>query len=294
MKGIIIKAISGFYYVSSGDTVYECKPRGLFRKNNDDIFVGDEVELTELSENKGVIEKINTRKNFLIRPPIANIDKVFIISSYSTPAPNTLIIDTLTTIAEDKDIEPIIVFNKCDMGSFKDISEIYKKSGFKVFVISAIKNEGIENLRTEFYNSVSVLTGNSGVGKSSILNALFGENFLKTGEVNKKLGRGRHTTRHVELFSIGNNGFIADTPGFSSLSIEDSDLNYKENLQFAFRDFSDYIGSCKFTSCSHNGEKGCAILDAVNNGEICQSRYESYKHLYSELSKRKDWEIKKG
>lgn len=294
MNGLIIKALSGFYYVSVEDAVYECKPRGVFRKNNDDIFVGDMVEISLLPQDKGVIENVLPRKNFLSRPPVANIDKMFIISSYVTPAPNTVIIDTMTAIAEDKGIEPIIVFNKSDMGDFSQIADIYRSAGFKVYIVSATNNIGIDELRAELYNSVSVFTGNSGVGKSSILNALFGKDFLKTGEVNEKLGRGRHTTRHTELFSIENGGFIADTPGFSSISIEQSDVLYKENLQYAFREFEEHLGNCRFTSCSHTCEKGCAVIDAVNEGKISKSRFESYKMLYSELSKRSDWEIKKN
>lgn len=294
MNGLIIKALSGFYYVSVEDTVYECKPRGVFRKNNDDIFVGDMVEISLLPQDKGVIENVLPRKNFLSRPPVANIDKMFIISSYVTPAPNTVIIDTMTAIAEDKGIEPIIVFNKSDMGDFSQIADIYRSAGFKVYIVSATNNIGIDELRAELYNSVSVFTGNSGVGKSSILNALFGKDFLKTGEVNEKLGRGRHTTRHTELFSIENGGFIADTPGFSSISIEQSDVLYKENLQYAFREFEEHLGNCRFTSCSHTCEKDCAVIDAVNEGKISKSRFESYKMLYSELSKRSDWEIKKN
>ena len=217
----------------------------------------------------------------------------FIVSSYTTPAPSPLIIDTMTAIADDKEIEPVIVFNKCDMGSFDDIADTYRRSGFKVYTVSAKENNGIENLKSELNGCVSVFAGNTGVGKSSILNALFPNLTLKTGDVSQKLGRGRHTTRHVQLFSMGNGTYIADTPGFSSLDIEESDILYKENLQFAFREFGDYIGNCKFNSCTHTCEKGCAVIGAFENGAIAESRYNSYKHLYAVLAKRKDWEIRK-
>ena len=291
-KGIIVKALSGFYYVDIGEAVIECRARGLFRKSNDSPLVGDNVEIDVLPDGSGVVNSILPRKNFLKRPPIANIDKLFIVSAYSTPAPNTFVIDSMTAIAEDKNIEPIIVFNKCDVGSFDDIADIYKKCGFRVYVVSAATGEGIDGIREELKNSVSVFAGNTGVGKSSLLNALFSDLLLKTGDVSEKLGRGRHTTRHVQLFSSGDNGFVADTPGFSSIDIEESDLIFKENLQFAFREFSDYIGCCKFTSCTHTGERGCAISSALERGEIEASRYENYKRLYSELSKFKEWEIK--
>ncbi|MBE6766054.1 MAG: ribosome small subunit-dependent GTPase A [Ruminococcaceae bacterium] len=291
-KGIIVKALSGFYYVDIGEAVIECRARGLFRKSNDSPLVGDNVEIDVLPDGSGVVNSILPRKNSLKRPPIANIDKLFIVSAYSTPAPNTFVIDSMTAIAEDKNIEPIIVFNKCDVGSFDDIADIYKKCGFRVYVVSAATGEGIDGIREELKNSVSVFAGNTGVGKSSLLNALFSDLLLKTGDVSEKLGRGRHTTRHVQLFSSGDNGFVADTPGFSSIDIEESDLIFKENLQFAFREFSDYIGGCKFTSCTHTGERGCAISSALERGEIEASRYENYKRLYSELSKFKEWEIK--
>ena len=293
IEGRILKGIGGFYYVDTQSGLIECHARGLFRKNCDSPLVGDRVKIEILSDGTGVVKEILPRKNFLVRPPIANIDKIFIVSSYSTPAPNTLVIDTMTAIAEDKGIEPVIVFNKCDMGCFDEIAETYRKCGYSVYIVSANDNIGIDLLKNELSNSVSVFAGNTGVGKSSLLNTLFGDLELKTGEVSEKLGRGRHTTRHVELYSIGENSFVADTPGFSSLDLEDSDLIFKENLQFAFREFEYLIGNCKFTSCTHTGEKGCAVLDALENGNISKSRYDSYKLLYSELSKKKDWEIKK-
>ncbi len=290
-NGIIVKALSGFYYVSTDNAVIECHARGLFRKNSDSPLVGDSVNIEILADGTGVVKEILPRKNFLIRPPIANVDKIFIVSSYTTPAPNTLVIDSMTAIAEDKGITPIIVFNKCDMGNFDDIASVYRNSGFTVFVVSAAEGIGMDELKAELSDSVSVFAGNTGVGKSSILNAVFSDLSLKTGEVSEKLGRGRHTTRHVELYPVAG-GYVADTPGFSSLDIEESELIYKENLQFAFKEFEQYIGECKFTSCTHTGEKGCAVLAALERGDIAQSRYESYKHLYTELSKYKEWEIK--
>ena len=292
VEGIIIKALSGFYYVNTDSAVIECHARGLFRKNSDSPLVGDNVKIEILSDGTGVIKEILPRRNFLLRPPIANIDKIFIVSSYSTPAPNTFVIDSMTAIAEDKGITPVIVFNKCDVGAFDDIVSVYKKSGFPVYVVSAAENIGIDELKREFKGCVSVFAGNTGVGKSSILNAVYSDLSLKTGEVSEKLGRGRHTTRHVELYPVAGGGFVADTPGFSSLDIEESELIYKENLQFAFREFDRFIGQCKFTSCTHTGEKGCAVAEALKNGEISSSRYDSYKRLYTELSKYKDWEIK--
>ncbi len=293
-NGTIIKAISGFYYVSTTDGIIECKARGVFRKNSDSPLVGDRVRITALSAGKGVVEDILERRNFLNRPPVANIDKLFIVSAFSVPAPSPLVIDSMTAIADDKGIEPIIVFNKCDMGDFSDIAKLYKNAGFKTYVVSAAERIGIDKLQCVLSNSVSVFAGNTGVGKSTLLNLLLDGVSLKTGEVSEKLGRGRHTTRHVELFPLKNGGFVADTPGFSSLDIEQENLVYKENLQFAFREFEPYIGKCKFTSCTHTGEKGCAVTDALQNGEIPKSRYDSYTQLFSTLAQHKDWEIRKG
>ena len=293
-KGIIIKAVSGFYYVETEKTVYECKARGTFRKDSLSPLAGDIVEFSEISDSKGVIEHICERKNFLDRPPVANIDKMFIVSSYTTPAPSPLIIDSMTVIADDKSIEPVIVFNKCDMGGFGELPDIYASAGFRVYTVSAKEGMGLEAIKAELSGCVSVFAGNTGVGKSSLLNALYPDLALKTGDVSQKLGRGRHTTRHVELFPLGYGTYVTDTPGFSSLDIEQSGISYKENLQFAFREFADYIGKCKFTSCTHTGEKGCAVVSALEHGRISQSRYDSYKYLYAVLAKRKDWEIRQS
>lgn len=294
MNGIIIKAISGFYYVSDGEKTYECKARGSFRESGVSPLVGDRVEFEQTEEEKGLVTAVLPRKSLLSRPPVANIDKLFIVSSYKKPAPNAYIIDKLTALAEYKEIEPIIVFNKCDIGGFEDWEHIYKTAGFKVFTVSAESGEGIELLKKELKNFVSAFTGNSGVGKSSILNALFGEMKLETGAVSDKLGRGRHTTRHTELFALPEGGFVADTPGFSSLEYDCADYEFKENLVYYFRDLKQYADGCRFTSCTHTCEKGCDIIRAVQNGEVAESRHRSYIALFEELKDLKPWNASKN
>lgn len=288
MTGIVIKAISGFYYVSCDGNVYECKARGNFRKTGISPVVGDTVEFACTDASHGVVESICTRKNVLVRPLVANIDKLFIVSAYSTPAPDTLMIDRLSAYAVYNKIEPIIVFNKADMGSFSELFNIYSKSGFKTYVVSAKDNTGLDALKGEICDCVCAFSGNSGVGKSSILNALFPELTLKTGEVSEKLGRGRHTTRHTELFAA-EGGFVVDTPGFSSVETTDDLYDFKLSLAHCFPDFSDYINDCKFTSCAHINEKGCALIDAVNSGFVQKSRHDSYIALYNELKDISSW-----
>lgn len=288
MTGIVIKAISGFYYVSCDGNVYECKARGNFRKTGISPVVGDTVEFACTNASHGVVESICTRKNVLVRPLVANIDKLFIVSAYSTPAPDTLMIDRLSAYAVYNKIEPIIVFNKADMGSFSELFNIYSKSGFKTYVVSAKDNTGLDALKGEICDCVCAFSGNSGVGKSSILNALFPELTLKTGEVSEKLGRGRHTTRHTELFAA-EGGFVVDTPGFSSVETTDDLYDFKLSLAHCFPDFSDYINDCKFTSCAHINEKGCALIDAVNSGFVQKSRHDSYIALYNELKDISSW-----
>ena len=288
MTGVLTKAISGFYYVSCDGRSYECKARGNFRKAGVSPVVGDSVEFSPTDNTHGVIENINQRKNFLIRPLVANIDKLFIVSAYKTPSPDTLMIDRLTALAIYNNIEPIIVFNKADMGDFNELYAIYEKSGFKTFVLSAKNNLGLQQLYKEISDSICAFSGNSGVGKSSILNALFPDLKLKTGEVSEKLGRGRHTTRHTQLFET-ENGFVVDTPGFSSIETNADLYSFKMSLADCFPDFSDYIGNCRFSSCTHTNEKGCAVIDAVNRGKIEKSRHQSYVTLLSELKNVTQW-----
>lgn len=288
MTGVLTKAISGFYYVSCDGRSYECKARGNFRKAGVSPVVGDSVEFSPTDNVHGVIENINQRKNFLTRPLVANIDKLFIVSAYKTPSPDTLMIDRLTALAIYNSIEPIIVFNKADMGDFNELYAVYKKSGFKTFVVSAKNNLGLQQLYKEISGSICAFSGNSGVGKSSILNALFPDLKLKTGEVSEKLGRGKHTTRHTQLFET-ENGFVVDTPGFSSIETNADLYSFKMSLADCFPDFSEYIVNCKFSTCTHTSEKGCAVIDAVNKGEIAKTRHKSYVTLLSELKNVTQW-----
>ncbi len=294
-NGILVKAIAGFYYVEAGGRIYSCKARGIFRKQGCEPLVGDTVRITAETEGEldGRVEEILPRRNRLVRPPLANVTRLFIVSAYSNPAPNSLVIDKLIAIAENKGIEPLLIFNKNDQGDFSDWEEIYKAAGFEVFSVSCLTGDGIEAVRAALGEGISVFSGNSGVGKSSLLNRLFDGLALATGEVSEKLGRGRHTTRHVELFRMENGGYVADTPGFASLDLEKSEVVCKEDLPFAFREFAPYLGRCRFTSCAHVGEKGCAVADAVGRGEIPASRYESYRRMYEEVKDIKEWELQK-
>ena len=218
---------------------------------------------------------------------------MFIVSSYKTPSPDTLLIDRLTAVCVYNNIEPIIIFNKCDMGDFSEIASIYRNSGFKTYVVSAQKQIGIDNLKEEFKEGISAFAGNSGVGKSSIINAVFGDYFLKTGEVSEKLGRGRHTTRHTEIYRHNLGGYIADTPGFSSFDAPITDYNFKLKLSDCFPEFNEYSDKCRFSTCSHTCEKGCAVIAAVNEGLIEPTRHDSYKMLYDNVKDLKEWSSNK-
>lgn len=288
---LIMKSTAGFYYVRSEDgEITECRARGVFRKQKLSPLVGDKVTI-ETDGKNGTVTEIYERRNSLIRPPVANIDKLIIISSVTEPVPNLPIIDKLTAIAADKNIEPVVVFSKADLGDADSLVEIYKKSGIESFAVSSKTGEGIENFKHIFDSSVCVLTGNTGVGKSSALNAINPDLDLATAHISNKLGRGRHTTRTVELYEMFG-GYIADTPGFSSLDFENSEIIIKENLPFCFPEFEEYIGQCKFVSCAHIGEKGCRICQAVSDGDIQQSRYDSYRLMYDEVKDYKEWENK--
>ncbi len=293
MNGLIIKAVSSFYYVETEDkTVFECKARGKFKNENQALLVGDRVDIVTDGE-QGVVDAVLPRKNLLNRPPVANLDKLFIISSSVVPAPSTLLIDRMTALCAYKNIEPIIIFNKNDLEEVKEWCRIYTAAGFKTIACSAVSGEGIEEITKELYGCISAFTGNSGAGKSSLLNRIFPSLGLNTGDVSEKLGRGRHTTRHTELFSHEFGGYVADTPGFSSLEAERDDLEFKENLSDFFTDFEPFKFDCRFSDCKHIGEKGCAVCDAVKQGKIEGTRYNSYLTIYEELKDLKAWNIKK-
>ncbi len=290
LNGKIIKGIGGFYYVESGENIYECKARGVFRKEKITPLVGDNVVITVDENGKNSIDKILERKNCFVRPPVSNIDNLVIVSSTCEPKPNFLIIDRLTAVAFHKNVRPIVVFTKDDLRNADEFVERYKLSGIDAFVVSNKTGKGVDDVLNFLDGSTSVFTGNSGVGKSSLLNCINPDFSIETGEISQKLGRGRHTTRHVELFKVGN-GYIADTPGFSSLDFETNDIIRKDDLAECFPEFSDYLGLCKFSSCSHMGDKGCKIVEALNDGKINPSRYESYVALYNEVKNLKDWQL---
>ena len=293
MQGIIIKAISGFYYVKHEDETIECKAKGAFRNEGISPMVGDLVEFDLKDDNShGILRNVVGRKNSLYRPPVANVDKAFIVSAFENPAPNTLIIDTMTAICEHNGVTPILVFNKSDLGDFDEWYNIYTKTSYKVILTSAKNSDGIEQIKNELKSGISVFTGNSGVGKSSLLNSLMPALALKTGEVSEKLGRGRHTTRHVELFRSGYGGYVADTPGFATIEADKTDYSFKENLENLFPEFAPYLGACRFIGCSHTDDVGCAVCSAAESGEIAVSRLDSYKFLYNELKDLKKWQFK--
>jgi ribosome biogenesis GTPase len=291
-SGLIIKAISGFYYVKNENEITECHARGIFRKDGISPIVGDFVEF--ITENdSATISKLLPRKNFLVRPPLANLDMLIIVAANTQPEPNPLIIDKMAAIADYKGIEPVIVFTKSDLQNSEELYDIYRKSGFKVFTVSVMDDSNIQDFINILSNKVSVFAGCSGVGKSSLLNKIDLRLGLQTAEVSKKHFRGKHTTRHVELYELENGGYVADTPGFSSLETPQLEQILKEDLHFAFREFKPYINNCKFTGCSHINIKGCSVIEALNDGIIQKQRYDSYLAMYDEVKNIKEWELKK-
>lgn len=290
-EGIIMKALSGFYYVDAGGETVTCRGRGKLRHAKVKPLVGDRVAFTPMDDGTGAVDEVLPRENEFSRPAVANLDQLIMLAANVNPVTDPFLVDRVAALAEDKGCQVIVGINKCDLDPGDRLYDLYSAAGFPTLRLSAKTGQGIEELRELLSGKVSAFTGNSGVGKSSILNALSPEFQLATGEVSDKLGRGRHTTRHVELFRVGD-GLVADTPGFSSFDEEAGTLEDKERLARAFREFRPHLGQCRFVGCSHTKEAGCAVLAAVERGEIQPSRHESYKRLYEQVKNYKPWEHK--
>lgn len=289
--GRIVRSISGFYDVQTGDGVVTCRARGILRRTDSSPLTGDLAEIT-VEKGKGMVEKLLPRKNSFIRPAVANVDALVVFAANVNPVTEPFLIDRVAAIAGDQEVPVYLCVNKCDLDPAVDLVRIYEHAGFPVICTSAETGEGVEQLRQLLKGKLTAFTGNSGVGKSSILNRLCPELGLATGEVSEKLGRGRHTTRHVELYALDEETFVADTPGFSSFDTDQMDVILKENLQYAFPDFGDFLGKCRFDDCTHRKEPDCAVRAAVEDGRIGRSRYDSYLKLYEKASQVKLWELK--
>ncbi len=289
-EGVIMKALSGFYYVQEPDGLLACRGRGKLRREGVSPMVGDRVSYTRQGQG-GVIDQVLPRRNGFIRPAVANVDLLVTFAAAVNPITDPFLIDQVLAIAASRQVEPLLVINKCDCDRGEALAAIYRQAGVPVIQTSAKTGEGIETLRAALAGKTAALTGNSGVGKSSVINALAPDFAIPTGEVSEKLGRGRHTTRHVELYQVGQ-ARIMDTPGFSAFDTEQMDLIYKERLQDYFVDFRPYLGRCRFQDCAHLNEPDCAVLAAVARGEISPSRYQSYRRLYESASQIKLWQHK--
>ena len=294
VSGIIIKALSGFYYVKTENGILECKARGRFRLDGTSPLVGDRVQCSLDANGKGRIDKVEERKNWFVRPAVANIDTLVFIAANTNPVTDPFLIDRVSVIAAEAGCELVICINKVDIDSGDRLYDIFSKASFPVIRTSAATGEGVSALLDVLRGKVCAFTGNSGVGKSSILNVLLPGSHIETGEVSEKLGRGRHTTRHVELYELGEDTYIADTPGFASFDIEMMQTIDKEQLQYDFIEFAPYLGSCRFNDCAHLKEPGCAVTAALAEGKIGESRYSSYVKLYELTAQHKPWEIKQN
>lgn len=290
-EGVIISSISSLYAVETVNRLVRCRARGKLRLGNMTPLVGDKVNLT-IDGDYGAIDDILPRRNSFIRPAVANVDQIIILCSDSNPITEPFLVDRIAAIAELKSCEPVIVINKSDLVRSDRLYDIYKNSGLLTIRTSTVTNEGISELQVALRGKISVLTGNSGVGKSSVLNALNSEFCVKTGEVSQKLGRGRHTTRHVELYKLGNDTMLIDTPGFSSFDAEECVLLKKERLQDGFREFAQYTDRCRFSDCAHVKDAGCAVIAAVSEGKIARTRHESYCRLMEQALQINKWELK--
>ena len=289
--GRIVRSLSGFYDVQLPGEVVSCRGRGVLRKQHITPLTGDMVEITQ-EHGKGMVEAVLPRSSSFVRPAVANVDALAIFAANVNPVTEPFLIDRVLAIAQLQNVPALVVVNKDDLAPAQPLAEIYRRAGVPVLVTSAETGEGIEALREALAGKLSCLTGNSGVGKSSLLNRACPQLQLPVGEVSEKLGRGRHTTRHIELYSLGSNTFVADTPGFSAFDTERMELVHKEQLQYAFPEFAPYLGHCQFPDCAHRKEPGCAVRKALAEGKIGQTRYSSYERLYELASQLKEWELK--
>lgn len=291
-RGRIEKALSGFYYVNIGGEVLQCRARGKFRREGISPLVGDWVEVRELGNGEGFVEKIEERKNVFSRPAAANIDQLVIIASAAIPVTDPYLVDRISAIAALKNCQTLVVLNKCDLDPAEELYAVYRDSAIPVLRVSAETGEGIDELRGMIAGKLNAFTGNSGVGKSSILNTLEPAFALPVGEVSHALGRGRHTTRHVEMFPLGEGTYVIDTPGFSSFDTEELNLELKQHLPETFPEFAPFMDACRFVGCKHIKEKGCAVLQAVKEGKIPRNRHASYVRLAQELKDINEWDKK--
>lgn len=290
MQGKIIKGIAGFYYIYAEDgNVYECKAKGIFRKDNFKPLVGDNVEITVLNEEEkeGSVTSILPRRNSLIRPAVANVDQAFLIFAMENPKPNFLLLDRFLIMMKQQEIPAVICFNKKDVGEKEEMEklyEIYTGCGYRVVLSSTYEGEGMDEIHEILKGKTTVVAGPSGVGKSSITNCMQGEVQMETGEISKKLKRGKHTTRHSQVIPVEKNTFLVDTPGFSSLYLTDMK---EEELRDYFPEFAMYEPQCRFQGCMHIHEPGCAVKEALSEGKISQQRYDNYLALYEELKEKR-------
>lgn len=292
MEGILLKAVGGLYCVETADGIFDCKARGIFRKQKISPCAGDRVVLSDIEGTAAVVDKILPRKNSIIRPPLANLDCMVFVISTCEPAPNLTLLDKFLAIAEYKGIKSIIAVTKVDLLKNHALVDIYKNSGAEFVEIDYNNSATYMKLYDMLAGKVAAFTGNTGVGKSTLLNHIASDLDIKTGEISKKLGRGRHTTRNVELYKLKNGCYIADTPGFSTFETQKYDIILKDELVSCFPEFREYEGKCRFPDCAHIKEKGCAVLEAVKNGLIPESRHNSYAEMYEEAKQIKEWELK--
>lgn len=290
--GFVIRCVGGFYTVETAQGIVTCRARGRFRKEGISPCAGDQVDIVVDEDSTGTLVDILPRKNNLVRPPVANLDRLFVVASVLEPTANLRLIDQTIAVAEVNDIESVVVFTKTDLGDPGPLLEIYRLAGIECCAVCSERGEGIQRVQELAAGKISAFLGNSGVGKSTLMNIVFPGLKLETGEISQKLGRGRHTTRQVEFFSLPEGGYAADTPGFSTFDLERYQLTSKEQLVSGFREVKRFSQDCQFSSCSHTCEKGCAVLRAADEGKIAGSRIENYRAMYQEIKGVKKWEQK--